>query len=129
MDLTHLADILVATWKVSQPSRPLPQGQGHLDAALEAAIKSGAFPPQFKELSFIHTPSSTYCPELIGILDYANMSLAITTPNPTYLSANINLSTEAAEAILEEHGISRGDAVAWGNTLASALDSAGSEPR
>ena len=122
MDVAGLADILIATWKVSQPGRNLPSGQGLLDTALKTAIDKGAFPEEFRQLTFVRSPLGIYCPDLVGVLDFANMTLAIRTPNPAYLSATINLSREAAEAILEEHGIARDDALAWGNALAEALD-------
>lgn len=127
MDIARLSDLLIATWRVSQPGRPLPHGQGCLDEALRTAIERGAFSTEFEELSFLQSPLGTYCPELIRIIDFANMSLLISTPNPTYLAATINLSMAAAEAILEEHGIAREDAVAWGNILAESLERGGPE--
>jgi hypothetical protein len=122
MEISSLADVLIATWRVSQADRPLPQGQGLLDQALKSAIDRGAFPGQFKDLTFLNTPLGIYCPDLLGVLDYANMSLLITTPNPTYKEAQINLSREAAEAILEEQGIRLEDAKEWGTVLGQVLD-------
>lgn len=129
MKTQRLADVLIAVWAVSQPDRPLPQGQGVLDAALSKAIEAGAFPPEFGQLVFQKTPVGIYCPDLLEIFDAANMSLLIETPNPTYASAQVKLSRAAAIAILDEYGIAVEDAVSWGRLLSRLLNGGPTDSR
>lgn len=125
MNLQRLADIIVASWVVSQGKRKLPAAQGVLDRALREAVSRGAFPGAFQELRFNETAFGVYSPELEAALDWANSALLTSSPNPSYESAEINLSREAAIAILDEYGVSIENATAWGQELAAALERSG----
>jgi hypothetical protein len=121
--LRKALDLLIASWVISgDRNRTIPLAMPSFSVALQKAIQEGAFSGFLVDLTFVSTPVGLRCEQLNEIVDLGLSSLLLSAPNPTYRLTSITVSREAAIAILDEHGVSIGDATQWGDLLRRAVD-------
>ena len=117
----ELANYLIAAYRIARPNERLPTSHGILDRALERLEPK--LPPRFKgSLTFVETPIGRLCRELPDLLRAAQESYLTSEPNPTYRTAEIKITAEAAFDLLDVLGIEIDDAKAFGEALAAEID-------
>lgn len=125
---TELAEVLVATWRVSGLADGFPMTTT-LDRALKAAIDEGAFPFWVKRLTFSRACEVLHfgqpctrvrCLEMAPALSHLIHDGAISRPDDRRESRTI-LGMMAAETLLYKYGIKLTDGVQWGTHLRVAI--------
>ena len=119
--MTHLLDvseILVASWSLAGGDKRIPTSHGILDRALEKAVQSETCPPIVQEsLHFVDSRIGLQCVELPALLDWAQRAHLTSAPNPSYQSAQIQISEKAAQKLLTTLDITEEEAKLWGECL------------
>jgi len=117
----ELASYLIASYRIARPNERLPTSHGILDRALEQLREK--LPSRFDDgLTFVETPIGRLCRELPDILRAAQESYLTSEPNPTYRTAEIKISAEAAFDLLDRLEIDLDIAKEFGDALASAIE-------
>lgn len=133
--LHKVAQYIVASLRLAmteQDEDTFPTSHGLLDKALEEALKAGNAPEWVrKELHFVDGRTGRRCIELRDILGWAQMLSLTSAPNPSYRYTQFRFGPEAAGRILENLGMNREEARAFGERLqkglAGAEEAAGDE--
>jgi hypothetical protein len=128
MNESHrLAQLLVASWRLSEGPSRIPTSHGVLDRALEATVREGALPEWASEsLNFVDSRVGRQCAELPELLDWAQRSQLTTAPNPSYETTEVQISERVARHLVGGLSVSVEDAARLGNVLRSNLVKAAS---
>jgi hypothetical protein len=122
------AEIIVAAWRLANPTVKIPTSHGILDIALRAMVEEEGVPKWFTDhLTFADTRIGIRCLELPAILDCAQESCLTSEPNPTYVTTAVKVDEVVCRRILRDFGIAEADARRWGQALRSAADEVVSE--
>jgi hypothetical protein len=120
--LHDLAQLVISCWRLSTDDRLIPTSNGVLDLALKRAVDEGAFPGWArKAMHFVDSRSGWECVELTEILKWAQQAQLTTAPNPSYQTAEVQVSERVAQTLLRRLGVSNEDASRWGTALKDAL--------
>ncbi len=126
MNDTHrLAQLIVSCWRFSGSGNLIPTSHGLLDRALKAVWDSGGFPEWARErLHFVDSRIGLQCVELPSILEWAQRSQLTSAPNPSYETAEVQISDRVAARLLKELQITEDQSRKLGVSLRSAMDQA-----
>lgn len=129
--MRHILDtteLLVASWILAgddDRDDRIPTSHGILDRALKTALEQEAFPPWVRDqLHFVDSRVGLQCVELPELLDWAQRAQITTAPNPSYQSAQVQISGKAARRILSDLEVTEDDAIKWGKLLREAVSEA-----
>ncbi len=124
--MTHMLDIsefLVASWALTGGGERIPASHGILDRALKEAVQHEACPRWVREnLHFVDSRIGLQCVELPSILDWAQRAQLTSAPNPSYQSAQIQISKSAARNLASNLDVSEEKARLWGDHLRNLVD-------
>lgn len=124
--MTHLLDIsevLVASWALSDGGDRIPTSHGILDRALEEAVRHDSCPSWVRErLHFVDSRIGLQCVELPSLLDWAQRAQLTNAPNPSYQSAQIQISKGAARDLVSNLNVTVESARLWGEHLRALVD-------
>jgi hypothetical protein len=121
-ELHDIMEVLVASWLLSADERDdaaaaIPTSHGVLDRALQAALAKGVYGQWRNAVHFVDSRIGLQCLELPQILTLAQRSELTASPNPSYQTARIKVSSTVAERLLYRLGVSVEEAKKWGNQL------------
>lgn len=121
MNRSHrLAQLLVASWRLSEGTSRIPTSHGILDRALKAVVRDGELPQWASEaLNFIDSRVGLQCAELPEVLDWAQRSQLTTAPNPSYETTEVQISERVARHLLGGLQVSVEEAERLGKALRS----------
>ncbi|MCY4259986.1 MAG: hypothetical protein OXC91_06950 [Rhodobacteraceae bacterium] len=126
--MKHMLDIsefLVACWALVDRGNRIPTSHGILDRALKEAVDNDACPSWVRDgLNFVDSRIGLQCIELPALLDWAQRAQLTSAPNPSYQSAQIEVSKEAAARLVQDLGVDVEDARHWGVVLHQYAESA-----
>ncbi|MCY4007049.1 MAG: hypothetical protein OXE84_09575 [Rhodobacteraceae bacterium] len=119
--MTHkldISEILVASWILADGEDRIPTSHGILDRALQQAVNDESCPSQVKDsLNFVDSRIGWQCVKLPSLLDWAQRAHLTSAPNPSYQSAQIQISKNAASQLMEDLDIGLETARKWGQVL------------
>lgn len=116
-----LATFLISSWRLANPDRRMPTSHGILDAALESVRDK--LPGRMAEVvTFGDTRVGRRCYELDTVLYCARTSNLISDPNPSYTSADIQITEDAARRLIRRAGLDIESSKAFGKALAESVD-------
>jgi len=131
--MTHkldVAEILVASWILADGEGRIPTSHGILDRALKEAVRDKSCPSQVRDsLSFVDSRIGLQCVELPSLLDWAQRAHLTSAPNPSYQSAQIQISDGAAKELMEDLGIDPDAIKIWGQVLRDHVQNASAAMR
>lgn len=114
-----IAELMAASWILSDNDPRIPTSHGILDRGLRDAIAGGAFPTWAKtRLHFVDSHVGLQCVELPAILDWAQRS-QLATACSSYLT--IQVSRQAVRVLLRDLGVDETQTVEWGHRLRVAI--------
>jgi len=121
MIMTHqldISEILVASWILADVGDRIPTSHGILDRALEKAVRDESCPSQVKDsLNFVDSRIGLQCVELPSLLDWAQRGHLTSAPNPSYQSAQIQISETVAKELVDDLGLDLDVIKTWGEVL------------
>ena len=124
--MTHMLDIseiLVASWALAGNGERIPTSHGILDRALKEAVQHDTCPPWVRDnLHFVDSRIGLQCVELPSLLDWAQRAQLTSAPNPSYQSAQIQISKMAARDLVSSLNVTAEDARLWGEHLKTLVD-------
>lgn len=126
MNTSHrLAELLVVAWRLGTDSDRIPTSHGILDRALRSVHGADALPKwAVDELHFTDSRVGLQCVELPAILEWAQRSQLTTAPNPSYESAQVQISPWLAESMVDDLDLTMDELKSLGGHLAKAVEEA-----
>ena len=128
--MAHLLDtteLLIASWILSGADDRIPTSHGILDRALKAAVEDAACPRWVRDqLHFVDSRIGLQCVELPALLDWAQRAQLTSAPNPSYQSAQVQISGNAARRMLRDLNVPEEEAKKWGELLRQIVNDEGS---
>ncbi len=124
--LLDISELLVASWALSGGGERIPTSHGILDRALKEAVEHESCPPWVSDnLHFVDSRIGLQCVELPSLLDWAQRAHLTSAPNPSYHSAQIQISEGAARDLVNNLGVTEGNARLWGDHLCALVEDMG----
>ena len=124
--MPHLLDtteLLIASWILSGDGDRIPTSHGILDRALKLAVQDEACPLWVRDqLHFVDSRIGLHCVELPALLDWAQRAQLTSAPNPSYQSAQVQISSKAARRMLRDLNVPEQKAKRWGELLRQIVD-------
>jgi hypothetical protein len=126
--LHELAQLLVASWRITGEERRIPTSHGVLDQALKAIADQKLLPAWAQEhLHFADSRVGLQCVELPSILDWAQTADLTSAPNPSYRYTEVQVSSRIARKLLRELNVSEEQAQRLGHALRESTQKAMSQ--
>jgi hypothetical protein len=98
----EIAQLLISSWALNDNTSRIPVTHGALDRALKAVKDEGLLPDwAAQELHFADTRVGLRCVETPDLLEWAQLGLLTSVPNPTYQFAEVQLDRKTALRLLE----------------------------
>ena len=121
--LLDISEILVASWVLAGSGERIPTSHGILDRALKEAVEHESCPPWVREnLHFVDSRIGLQCVELPSLLEWAQRAQLTSAPNPSYQSAQVQISNAAARDMVSTLDVSEKNAKLWGDQLRAIIN-------
>lgn len=121
--LLEATEFLISCWILSGDDDRIPTSHGILDRALKGAVKNELCPSWVRDqLHFVDSRIGLQCVELPALLDWAQRAQLTSAPNPSYHSAQVQVSCKVASRMLRDLDVTEGDAEHWGRLLRQGVE-------
>jgi hypothetical protein len=98
----EIAQLLISSWALDQEDLLIPVSDGVFDRALKTIADEGLLPGWASEaLHFSNSRVGMRCVETPDILEWAQLALLTSVPNPTYQFTEVQVDARTASRLIQ----------------------------